>query len=260
MKVVEQFKKRILDLAIRGRLVPQDPSDEQASVLLERIKVVKAELVRAKKMKKEKNPSEIIIGSDGVPYEKFQDGTKKDLSEDVPFDLPKGWAWARLGSISNYGQCTSVDAANANPSTWSLDLEEIEKGTGRLVERKTVAEKESKSSKHVFAKGMLLYSKLRTYLNKVLVADMDGVCTSEIMPVQMHGGVSAEYVRLVLMSPYFLEYTASKGYGVKMPRIGTNDMREAFIPLPPLAEQKRIAAKVEELFALTRGLKERFQA
>ena len=74
MKVVEQFKRRILDLAIRGKLVPQDPNDEPASVLLERIKAEKAKLVKAGKIKKEKNPSEIVIGSDGAAYEKFGSG------------------------------------------------------------------------------------------------------------------------------------------------------------------------------------------
>ena len=77
MKVVEQFKRRILDLAIRGKLVPQDPNDEPASILLERIKAAKAKLVKAGKIKKEKNPSEIVIGSDGAAYEKFGEG---DLS------------------------------------------------------------------------------------------------------------------------------------------------------------------------------------
>ena len=74
MKVVEQFKRRILDLAIRGKLVPQYPNDEPASILLERIKAEKAKLVKAGKIKKEKNPSEIVIGSDGAAYEKFGDG------------------------------------------------------------------------------------------------------------------------------------------------------------------------------------------
>ena len=156
--------------------------------------------------------------------------------------------------MSNYGQCSSVEAADIDSGTWSLDLEDVEKETGRLIERKTAADKKSKSSKHVFTKGSLLYSKLRTYLNKVLVADMDGVCTSEIVPIELNGGVNAEYVRLVLMSPYFLEYTASKGYGIKMPRVGTDDMKQSLIPLPPLSEQKRIVKRVEDLKVAARTL------
>ncbi len=222
----KRLDKKILDLAIRGRLVPQDPKDEPASELLKRIAATS-----------HKSPS-------------------KNQSEpiDPPFEIPDSWEWVRLGTITNYGQCKSIDAKAISPDTWSLDLEEIEKDTGRLLARRTAAEKKSTSSKHIFCRGMVLYSKLRTYLNKVLVADMDGVCTSEIVPISVVDGVCPEYLCLVLTSQYFLQYTASRGYGVKMPRVGTNDMRSALIQLPPLNEQKRIVERVEELKATTRTL------
>lgn len=112
MTTVEKIKAKILDLAIRGKLVPQDPNDEPATALLERIKTEKAELVKAKKIKKEKNPSEIIIGSDGVPYEKFADGTSKNLSDEIPFDIPESWQWVRLGDVVQFmsGNTPSKDA------------------------------------------------------------------------------------------------------------------------------------------------------
>ena len=245
--------KSILQEAIQGKLVPQDPNDEPASELLKRVAAERKALVKAGKLKRDKGESVIFRGSDRLAYE-TRNGETVCIQDEIPFDIPDSWEWARLGSVSNYGKCTSVDTSDIKPNTWSLDLEEIEKGTGRLVVRKTVAEKKSKSCKHVFTKGTLLYSKLRTYLNKVLVADMDGVCTSEIVPVELQGGISAEYVRLVLMSPYFLEYTASKGYGIKMPRVGTDDMKQSLLPLPPLDEQKRIVKRVEELKATTRTL------
>ena len=247
------LEKSILQEAIQGKLVPQNPSDEPASELLKRIAAERKALVKAGKLKRDKTESVIFRGSDRLAYE-TRNGETVCIQDEIPFEIPDSWEWVRLGDMSNYGQCTSVDTADIPPDTWSLDLEEIEKGTGRLIERKTAAEKKSKSSKHVFTKGTLLYSKLRTYLNKVLVADMDGVCTSEIVPIELNGGVNAEYVRLVLMSPYFLEYTASKGYGIKMPRVGTDDMKQSLIPLPPLDEQKRIVRRVEELKATTRTL------
>ena len=247
------LEKSILQEAIQGKLVPQDPNDEPASELLKRVAAERKALVKAGKLKRDKGESVIFRGSDRLAYE-TRNGETVCIQDEIPFDIPDSWEWARLGSVSNYGKCTSVDTSDIKPNTWSLDLEEIEKGTGRLVVRKTVAEKKSKSCKHVFTKGTLLYSKLRTYLNKVLVADMDGVCTSEIVPVELQGGISAEYVRLVLMSPYFLEYTASKGYGIKMPRVGTDDMKQSLLPLPPLDEQKRIVKRVEELKATTRTL------
>ena len=215
----KHLDKKILDLAIRGKLVPQDPKDEPASELLKRIEATS-----------HKSPCK----NHEAPIE-------------PPFKIPKSWEWAKLGTISNYGQCRSVDAQSISAETWSLDLEEIEKETGRLIVRKTAADKKSASSKHLFCEGMVLYSKLRTYLNKVLVADMDGVCTSEIVPISVATGIIPEFLRIVLMSPYFLQYTASKGYGVKMPRVGTNDMRESLIPIPPSAEQQRIVDRVQEL-------------
>ena len=247
------LEKSILQEAIQGKLVQQDPNDEPACELLRRIAAERKALVKAGKLKRGAGESVIFRDSDRLAYE-TRDSETMCIQNEIPFEIPDSWEWVRLGDMSNYGQCTSVGNANIAPGTWSLDLEEIEKGTGRLIERKTAAEKKSKSCKHVFTKGTLLYSKLRTYLNKVLVADMDGVCTSEIVPIELNGGINAEYVRLVLMSPYFLEYTASKGYGIKMPRVGTDDMKQSLIPLPPLNEQKRIAKRVEELKATTRTL------
>ena len=221
----KRLDKKILNLAIRGKLVPQDPSDEPASELVKRIAA------------SHRSPCK----NQGKPI-------------DPPFAIPQSWEWVRLGTITNYGQCKSIDAKSILPDTWLLDLEEIEKDTGRLLARRTAAEKKSSSSKHVFCRGMVLYSKLRTYLNKVLVADMDGVSTSEIVPISVVDGVCPEYLCLALTSQYFLQYTASRGYGVKMPRVGTNDMRSALIPLPPLNEQKRIVKRVEDLKATTRTL------
>ena len=171
------------------------------------------------------------------------------MPEDEPFELPKDWIWCRFGELCAYGQCEAVSFSGLPKNTWALDLEEIEKDTGRLIERKLVKDKQATSGKHLFKKGMLLYSKLRTYLNKVLIADQDGVCTSEIIPIDFHGFVDAAYARIVLMSPYFLSYTASKDYGVKMPRVSTDDMRMAAFPLPPLAEQKRIVERVDAILA-----------
>ena len=243
--------KKILDLAIRGQLVAQDPTDEPASELLKRIQETK----KVGRSPRDRRAAESFIfrGSDRLAYETVG-GKTRCIQDEIPFDIPDSWEWARLGTISDYGKCRSVDADDVSPDTWSLDLEDIEKGTGRLLARKLAQEKPSTSSKHVFTKGLLLYSKLRTYLNKVLVADMDGVCTSEIIPVVFEGGILPTFMRIVLMSPYFLAYTASKDYGVKMPRLGTSDARAALIPLPPLAEQKRIVAKVEELKAQIKTL------
>ena len=242
-----RLDRKILDLAIRGKLVPQNPDDEPASELLKRMSASshKSPYGNGKAAQARRAQRNDSLSAASTP-----------LRDDPPppFDIPNSWEWVRLGEISNYGQCKSIEAQAVSEDTWSLDLEDIEKDTGRLLARRTAAERKSSSSKHVFCKGMVLYSKLRTYLNKVLVADMDGICTSEIVPILTCDGLVPEYLRLVLISSYFLQYTASRGYGVKMPRVGTGDMRSALIPLPPLTEQKRIVGKVEALKSLMEPL------
>ena len=130
-----------------------------------------------------------------------------------------------------------------------LDLEDIEKDTGAIVQKKRRKLGIKGSTKHLFMPGMVLYSKLRPYLNKVVVADEQGVCTSEILPLDF-GELDARFAQLFLMSPSFLRFAKEHSYGVKMPRLGTNDGKLVLMPVPPLAEQRRIAERVSELMPL----------
>jgi len=107
----------------------------------------------------------------------------------------------------------------------------------------------------VFYKGDVLYSKLRPYLNKVTIAEKDGYCSSEILPLQFCKDIYPQYAICFLRSPTFVDYAIERSYGVKMPRLGTEDGRNALFPLPPLAEQQRIVAKVNELMALCEEIK-----
>ena len=173
-------------------------------------------------------------------------GKAVDITDEIPFEIPESWCWCRLGTLCNYGVCQSADAAEIPENAWVLDLEDIEKDTGRLLCRIYKQDRPPTSSKHVFHQGNVLYSKLRTYLNKVLVADQDGFCTSEILPLDFGRHILPDFARCVLMSKMFLDYTAQCGYGVKMPRLGTEDGRKALFPLPPLDEQKRIIAAAKQ--------------
>ncbi|MHB0804084.1 restriction endonuclease subunit S [Stutzerimonas nitrititolerans] len=226
---IKKLRELILELAVRGKLVPQDPNDEPVSELLKRIAEEKARLVAEGKLKKQKPLAEVD--------EKAQ-----------PFELPVDWVWTRLGEITNFGTTTKKD--EIPDDAWVLDLEDIEKDTSRLLQKARFYERNSLSDKNSFTKGDVLYGKLRPYLNKILVAEDDGFCTTEILPFRCHGPFVAHYFMIALKSPYFLSYVNAKSYGMKMPRLGTEDGRQAFFPLPPLAEQRRIVAKVEELMAL----------
>ncbi len=231
----KKLRQKILDLAIHGKLVPQDPNDEPASVLLERIKAEKERLIKEGKIKGSKKSAK---ASDTPHY------------ENVPFEVPEGWVWVTLGSISNYGTSINVQVEDIDCNEWVLELEDIEKDTAKVIQYLNKKERNINGIRHKFQKGDILYSKLRTYLNKVLVASNNGFCTTEIMPFGTYGILSNEYICHVLRSNYFLDYTLQCGYGVKMPRLSTNDACKGMIPLPPLAEQQRIVDEINHWFAL----------
>ena len=247
----QQLKNSILQMAVQGKLVPQDPNDEPASVLLKRIRVEKEQLIKEGKIKKEKNPSLIFRGADNLPYEKIGRNEPVCIADEVPFDIPQSWEWVRFGMISTYSYTKKkINAQNADPKMWGLDLEDIEKG-GRLLDQKTVGERKAVGDKTIFDSGDILYSKLRPYLLKILVAPDCGICTPEIVPFKVFGNIVPDYIVAFLKCPYVNTVINSVTYGVKMPRVGTKTMTELLVPIPPLSEQKRIVEKLNEVTPLT---------
>ena len=246
-ELINFTKSKILDLAIRGKLVPQDPNDEPASVLLERIRTEKEELIKAGKIKRDKKESIIFRGEDNSYYQ--QTGTLIENINDWNLDdIPINWELCCLGEICDYGNCVNVDTKDIDEEAWVLDLEDIEKDSGKVIHKIRKYERDSSSTKHLFKKGQVLYSKLRPYLNKVVLADEEGFCTSEILPLNFSNVVEPQYALYYLMSPTFLKYANRCSYGVKMPRLGTADGRKAVFPLPPFEEQRRISQHISKIF------------
>ena len=199
---IKMLKDKILDLAIRGKLVPQDPNDEPASELLERIRDEKEEFIKQGKIKRDKKESFIFKSEDNSYY--LQSGELVESLRDWGFEeLPDTWSICCLGELCDYGNCINVDTANIDDSAWMLDLEDIEKDTGIVLQKIRKAERNAASTKHLFHKGQVLYSKLRPYLNKVVLADEDGYCTSEILPLEFERNILPQYARYYLMSPAF---------------------------------------------------------
>ena len=246
-RIYAQIKASILQEAIQGKLVPQIESEGTAEELLDEIYAEKNRLVKEGKLKVSalKWENHIFRGDDNKYYEQIDTKTI-DIDEQIPFDIPNSWRWIRLGYIIDFSSNTSVRVSNIEPDSWILDLEDIEKDSGRLLQRKRMSETDAKSDKHKFSTGNILYSKLRPYLNKVLIADMNGYCTSEILVFDF-GKIYAEYALAYLRSPFFVEYAMSDAYGVKMPRLGSKQGNNALMPIPPLDEQHRIVNKIKQL-------------
>jgi type I restriction enzyme, S subunit len=227
---IPRLRRFVMDLAVRGKLVEQDPSDEPAAELLKRIAKEKARLVKAGGLRANKAAEPAMV--------------------EAPFDLPFNWAWAAIGTVFIYDAGDKRDPKELDRSLWLLELEDVEKDTGRLIERITTDQRESQSTKSQFRAGDILYGKLRPYLNKVLVADEPGYSTTEIVALRPYLPLCSGYCALALRRPDFVEYVTRLGQGTKMPRLRTEDAVVAPFPLPPLAEQQRIVAKVDELMAL----------
>jgi len=228
---IKKLRELILELAVRGKLAPQDPNDEPANLLLEKIEREKTRLEEDGLATRLKPLPEVT-------------------EEDECFKLPNGWAWSRLGEVTNYGITDKAEPEDVDENVWILDLEDVEKETSKLLTKNRFAERPFRSSKNRFKSGDVIYGKLRPYLDKVLVADEDGVCTTEMVPVHGYVGISPFYLRLVMKTPHFIRYADNSTHGMNLPRLGTDKARMALFPLAPLAEQHRIVAKVGELMAL----------
>lgn len=228
--LAKELRDAVLQAAIQGKLTKQLKDDTPVEEILKSIEEQKRTLIKKNKLKKKK-PFHLIS------------------NDEIPFDIPDNWVFAKLGYISTYDEAKQkINARDANDNLWMLDLEDIAKG-GTLLCKKRVFERKAIGDKTVFEKGSILYSKLRPYLLKILIADEDGICTPELVPFKMYGEINTSYIALFLKSPYVDSEINKVTYGVKMPRVGTKTMVNFYVPLPPIEEQQRIVDRVDELMA-----------
>lgn len=231
------MQKAILGQAIQGKLAEQRAEEGTGEELYKVIQDEKKKLIEEVKLKKQKVLPEIT-------------------EDEIPFEIPETWKWVRLGEISTYSQTKKkINVAEIETPMWSLDLEDIEKESGKIIRRVMTNDRKISGEKIIFKKEQILYSKLRPYLKKILIAPDKGVCSSELVPFDMIGNCDNRFIVYVLKSAYVDFLINSVTYGVKMPRVGTETMINLLIPLPPLAEQKRIVEKIEELLPLVEKLK-----
>ncbi|MDD5578779.1 MAG: restriction endonuclease subunit S [Methylobacter sp.] len=237
---ITQIRQLVLQLAISGLLTNRQTSDIDANSLIKENLEAQNRLIAQKQLKRQPSPRNIA-------------------KSEVPWLLPEGWAWVRLGTLTNYGDAPKLEYSNVTENTWVLELEDIEKCTSRLLSKVTAKERKFKSTKNGFPANSVLYGKLRPYLDKVLIADTPGVCTTEISPISFFDQIEASYLRWYLKSPYFIAYANGATYGMNLPRVSTDTVREALFPFPPKIEQARIVAKVDELMALCDTLEKQQQ-
>lgn len=229
----QQLRNSILQLAMEGKLVEQRMEEGSGEELYQNVQKGKARFIRDGKIKERKEPLPAI------------------KEKEKPFNIPKTWVWARFGDCTSYDQKKEkINAASITPDMWSLDLEDIKKESGVIVNFVSAKDRIIKGDKACFHKGQILYSKLRPYLKKILVAPDDGICTPELVAFNAYGNILPSFIVYFLKSPHVDLKVNSNTYGQKMPRVGSDTMVNLLLPIPPLAEQKRIVAKLDELMPL----------
>lgn len=234
---VIDLRKAILQLAVMGRLVPQDPNDQPASALLKEIEAEKKRLVKAGKIKTPKPLPEIT-------------------PEEVPYALPQGWEWVRFFAVNTVK--SELVLAKDFPLENQIAPDSIEKGSGRLLFHRTVEESGAIGPNNRFYEGQILYSKIRPSLNKAVIAPYDGLCSADMYPTETH--INAEFMLRVILSETFLVQVRQAENRVKMPKLNLESLGLFVIPLPPLAEQRRIVARIEQLMTLCDDLDQQIDA
>ena len=244
----KQLKNSILQWAIQGKLVPQDPNDEPASVLLDKIRQEKERLIKEKKIKRDKNASIIYRGEDNSYYEKIlATGEVKCIDEEIPFDVPQGWEWCRVSSLF---QINPKVVAEDNTSAAFIPMEAISAGYGsefRYYEKKWG---EIKSGYTAFVDNDIAFAKITPCFQNRKSAIFEGLPngigagTTELKILRTYGEtINRWFVLYFLESPYFIDEATFKGTANQQ-RIIVGYLENKLFPLPPLAEQERIVDKV----------------
>ena len=244
----QQLKNSILQMAVQGKLVPQDPNDEPASVLLERIRAEKERLIKEKKIKREKNPSVIFKGADNTPYEKIG-GEVRSLADEVPFDIPDSWEWVTLQTIATSSLGKTLDKAknkgNLKPYLCSINVywDGID-----LTTVKEARLEENELPKYLLRPGDLLICEGGDVgRSAVWESTQEMYYQNALHRVRFYGGINPHYFQLLLECYKGNQILDAYSKGMTIKHLVQTALNTIVFPLPPLSEQNRIVNAVKRL-------------
>ena len=238
-----RLKKSILQQAVQGKLVPQDPSDESAEVLLKRIQAEKQRLVREGKIKKDKHES-VIFRRDNSHYE-IVDGVERCIDEELPFEIPESWAWARFGTVINL--LSGTDFAPSQYNNRSKGIPYIT-GASNLDDYHVIVNRWTETPRIIANRGDILLVCKGSGYGKTIVCDIEQAhIARQIMAIKKSELLDMFFVKFFLISNF--DVLKAQGQGV-IPGIDRSSVLNLLFPLPPRSEQHRIAEKIRELFSI----------
>lgn len=253
-KIVSLSKYKILDLAIRGKLVPQDPNDEPASVILESIRTEKEELIKQGKIKRDKKKSVIFKGDDNSYYERVGD-IISNIDDEIPFELPQNWEWSRLQTI-----CYPITDGTHKTPTYS------DSGYIFLSAKNITTGKINWNDIMYIPKSLHdeLYSRVSPKMNDILLAKngttgvaaiVDRECEFDIYVTLallrvVNNNISSQYLLKIIASDTIQDYFKSSLKGIGVPNLHLEHIRTTLIPIPPINEQNKIAERIYQYYSL----------
>ena len=244
------LRQKILDLAIHGKLVPQNPNDESATVLLEKIRAEKAEKIKKGELKADKKDSFIFVGSDKRHYEQFADGTVKDIEDEIPFDVPDGWAWCRLGELFYHTTGKALKKSNNKGSLRKyITTSNLYWNKFDFTEVREMYFTDDELDKCTIKKGDLVLCNGGDVGRAAIWNFDEDICyqnhVSRLRPKII--GINNKLYLYLLM--FYKEQGMLNGKGVGITSLSANDLLSGLFPLPPINEQDQIVIKIENIFS-----------
>ena len=240
----KQLKNSILQWAIQGKLVPQDPNDEPASVLLDKIRQEKKRLIKEKKIKRDKNASIIYRGEDNSYYEKMlATGEVKCIDEEIPFEIPATWNWARLSNITSIlgDGIHGTPEYDATGTVYFINGNNLSNGSIEIkTDTKKVSEQEAEKHKRLLNSTTVLVSINGTLGNVAFYNGENVILGKSACYFNLMGNIDKQYIKHILETEYFTEYAKNVATGSTIKNVPLAGMRNFLIPVPPITEQHRI--------------------
>ena len=243
----QQLKNSILQMAVQGKLVPQDSNDEPASVLIERIRKEKEQLIKAGKIKKEKNPSYIFRGADNLPYEKVGKNEPVCIADEVPFEIPESWEWVRLGELFQHNTGKALNSSNRSGELLTyITTSNLYWNRFEIDNLREMYFSEAEIQKCTATKGDLLVCEGGDIGRAAIWSyDTDIRIQNHIHRLRSYSEVCVEYYYYIFFLYKHAGWIGGKGIGIQ--GLSSNALHSLLFPLPPLQEQCRIVTKIKEI-------------
>ena len=251
------LRQKVLDLAIHGKLVPQNPNDENATVLLEKIREEKAEKIKKGELKADKKDSFIFVGSDKRHYEQFTDGTVKDIEDEIPFDVPEGWAWTKIHCVSSEILYGVSESAKETGKYKLLRITDIQDDQVNWDSVPFTDFPEDKVSNYILKNGDIVFARTGATVGKSYLIEnlnIESIYASYLIRIRTSLLLNPRYMKYYFGSLTYWNQITDKSSGIGQQNVNGTSLANLYIPIPPYNEQERILPVIEKVFMLIDSL------